>query len=135
MKIHKIKVTKYAIRTYSVNNDIREFSFTQNFLDGLLKPEGRFSVISSNKNVTWYERNKGTERTLKTTEATPTTTGTPDDDTPTVDRLISEGYDLTDSAKSIIKNSSLTFEEVTEGIEGLKVTLWNVKKLIAENEA
>ena len=124
MKAQKIKVTKQQIRVYTAQNDIRTFSYDEEFLKKLTAPEGSFKVSESNKNATWYERTTkapAIEETLKI-EATV-------EQIATADYLEAIGYEITDSARREIESSDLTAPEILEDLEGEKITAWHVKKL------
>lgn len=124
MKAQKIKVTKQQIRVYTAQNDIRTFSYDEEFLKKLTAPEGSFKVSESNKNATWYERiSKG-----PAIEETPKIEATPEQ-IATADYLEAIGYEITDSARREIESSDLTAPEILEDLEGEKITAWHVKKL------
>ena len=124
MKAQKIKVTKQQIRVYTAQNDIRTFSYDEEFLKKLTAPEGSFKVSESNKNAIWYERISK----APAIEETPKIEA-PVEQIATADYLEALGYEITDSARREIESSDLTAPEILENLEGEKITAWHVKKL------
>ena len=125
MKAQKIKVTKQQIRVYTAQNDIRTFSYDEEFLKKLTAPEGSFKVSERNKNAIWYERISkapAIEEAVYQIEATP-------EQIATADYLEALGYEITDSARREIEYSDLTAPEILENLEGEKITAWHIKKL------
>lgn len=124
MKAQKIKVTKQQIRVYTAQNDIRTFSYDEEFLKKLTAPEGSFKVSESNKNAIWYERISKAPAIEETPKIEATV-----EQIATADYLETLGYEITDSARREIESSSLTAPEILENLEGEKITVWHVKKL------
>ena len=124
MKAQKIKVTKQQIRVYTAQNDIRTFSYDEEFLKKLTAPEGSFKVSESNKNATWYERTAKSPAIEETPKIEATV-----EQIATADYLEALGYEITDSARREIESSNLTAPEILEDLEGEKITAWHVKKL------
>lgn len=124
MKAQKIKVTKQQIRVYTAQNDIRTFSYDEEFLKKLTAPEGSFKVSESNKNATWYERTTKAPAIEETPKIEATV-----EQIATADYLEALGYEITDSARREIESSNLTAPEILENLEGEKITAWHVKKL------
>ena len=124
MKAQKIKVTKQQIRVYTAQNDIRTFSYDEEFLKKLTAPEGSFKVSESNKNATWYERTTKAPAIEETSKIEATV-----EQIATADYLEALGYEITDSARREIEYSDLTAPEILENLEGEKITAWHVKKL------
>jgi len=124
MKAQKIKVTKQQIRVYTAQNDIRTFSYDEEFLKKLTAPEGSFKVSESNKNATWYERTTKAPAIEETPKIEATV-----EQIATADYLEAIGYEITDSARREIESSDLTAPEILENLEGEKITAWHVKKL------
>ena len=124
MKAQKIKVTKQQIRVYTAQNDIRTFSYDEEFLKKLTAPEGSFKVSESNKNATWYERTTKAPAIEETPKIEATV-----EQIATADYLEALGYEITDSARREIESSDLTAPEILEDLEGEKITVWHVKKL------
>ena len=124
MKAQKIKVTKQQIRVYTAQNDIRTFSYDEEFLKKLTAPEGSFKISESNKNAIWYER----IYKAPAIEETPKIEATVEQ-IATADYLEAIGYEITDSARREIESSDLTAPEILENLEGEKITAWHVKKL------
>lgn len=124
MKAQKIKVTKQQIRVYTAQNDIRTFSYDEEFLKKLTAPEGSFKVSESNKNATWYERTTKAPAIEETPKIEATV-----EQISTADYLETLGYEITDSARREIESSDLTAPEILEDLEGEKITVWHVKKL------
>ena len=124
MKAQKIKVTKQQIRVYTAQNDIRTFSYDEEFLEKLTAPEGSFKVSESNKNATWYERTTKAPAIEETPKIEATV-----EQIATADYLEALGYEITDSARREIESSDLTAPEILENLEGEKITAWHVKKL------
>jgi len=124
MKAQKIKVTKQQIRVYTAQNDIRTFSYDEEFLKKLTAPEGSFKVSESNKNATWYERTTKAPAIEETPKIEATV-----EQIATADYLEALGYEITDSARREIESSDLTAPEILENLEGEKITAWHVKKL------
>ena len=124
MKAQKIKVTKQQIRVYTAQNDIRTFSYDEEFLKKLTAPEGSFKVSESNKNATWYERTTKAPAVEETPKIEATV-----EQIATADYLEAIGYEITDSARREIESSDLTAPEILENLEGEKITAWHVKKL------
>jgi hypothetical protein len=124
MKAQKIKVTKQQIRVYTAQNDIRTFSYDEEFLKKLTAPEGSFKVSESNKNATWYERTTKAPAIEETPKIEATV-----EQIATADYLEAIGYEITDSARREIESSDLTAPEILEDLEGEKITAWHVKKL------
>lgn len=124
MKAQKIKVTKQQIRVYTAQNDIRTFSYDEEFLKKLTAPEGSFKVSESNKNATWYERTTKAPAIEETPKIEATV-----EQIATADYLEALGHEITDSARREIESSNLTAPEILENLEGEKITAWHVKKL------
>lgn len=124
MKAQKIKVTKQQIRVYTAQNDIRTFSYDEEFLKKLTAPEGSFKVSESNKNAIWYERTTKAPAIEETPKIEATV-----EQIATADYLEALGYEITDSARREIEYSDLTAPEILENLEGEKITAWHVKKL------
>ena len=124
MKAQKIKVTKQQIRVYTAQNDIRTFSYDEEFLKKLTAPEGSFKVSERNKNAIWYERTTKAPAIEETPKIEATV-----EQIATADYLEALGYEITDSARREIESSNLTAPEILENLEGEKITVWHVKKL------
>lgn len=132
-KINKIKVTKQVIITYTVENDIRPYSFSQTFLNQLLSPSGTFEISQKNANVTWYSRidksQTETKEAINESQTDETDESKNDLELNPVDELINDGYDFTLKAEEIAKEKGYTIEQLKAVSKDKKITTHSLKKI------
>ena len=128
--IEKIKVTKQEIRTYESDGRIMSYTYSKNFLDAILAPEGKYEISDKNANVTWYKKASVKDaEVVETIEAVKPNSDVDEAKKTVVDILQKDGFELTDSAIVAINSNDYDIELLKQYAKNNKITGHTIKKV------